>query len=123
MTFGHSQKAAVEGLGIGSLFAGGVFLAAQLTVMIQIASAEVLAEPLVALDVIRSQSASLCSIQSLEVWTRRGGQLRAAVGRVGFWAHQIVSAGLILARARRGCRLIFRSCTDQIVPLRRVRLV
>src|ERR1700687_5239710 len=73
VTFGHSQKAAVEGLGIGSLFTGGVFFAAQRTVMIQVASGEVLAEPLVALDVIRSQSTSLCRIQGVEVWTRRGG--------------------------------------------------
>src|SRR5580658_2732409 len=70
-----------------SLFTGGVFLAAQRTVMIQIASGEVLAEPLVALDVILSQLASLCGIQGIEVWAR-GGFPHGAVSRIVVRAHR-----------------------------------
>jgi hypothetical protein len=49
-------------------------LAAQGTVMIQIAAAEVRAEPAVALDFVRSQSALLSGVQGVEVWVRRGGE-------------------------------------------------
>jgi hypothetical protein len=48
------QRAAIEEPGIESLFAGVVFRAGQRTVVIRIASGEVLAEPLVGPDVIRS---------------------------------------------------------------------
>ena len=70
-----------------SLFTGGVFLAAQHTVMIQIASGEVLAEPLVALDVILGQLASPCGIQGIETWAR-GGFPHGAVSCIVVRAHR-----------------------------------
>ena len=96
------MKAAVEGLAIGSLFTGSVLLAAQRTVMIQIAAAEVRAEPAVALDFVRSQSALLSGVQGVEVWVRRGGELHGTWSRISFRAHQVVATGFILARGRRG---------------------
>jgi hypothetical protein len=52
--FKQLQKAAVQGPDIDSPLAAVVFLTAQGTVVIRIASSEVLAEPLVGPDVIRS---------------------------------------------------------------------
>src|ERR1700685_2330461 len=66
-------------MAVGLLVAVGVFLPTQLAIMICIAFGEVLTEPLVALDVIRSQVAVLFGIQSVEA------------------THHIVPVGLILA--------------------------
>jgi hypothetical protein len=89
-------------MSVDSLFAGGVFLTAQATVVIRIASGEVCSEPLVALDVVRGKGAFLFGIQGVEVWARRRGLPDAASICIASLPHQIVSGGLILALSRRG---------------------
>ena len=84
--------------------------------MSQIASGEVLAEPLVTLDVIRGQIAVIVGIQSLEIRTVPASSLHVTF----VWTYQIVPGRLILACRWCRCHWIFSSglrVSDHVVAL------
>jgi hypothetical protein len=103
------------------LVAVGVFVLSQMTIVIQIATFKVLAEPRLSLDIVRSQISLLADIQGVEVRALPRRSLRFIL----ICSYQIISSGLILAGGRwrnqwirwRGLRI-----TDHIVPLGRVLL-
>ena len=97
----------------------GVFFLSQMTIVIQIAFCKMLAEPLVALNIVRSQISLLAGVQSVKVRTHLRCILRLAL--IG--SHQIISRGFILTSGRRRSQWICRRrlrITDDIVPLSRV---
>jgi len=97
----------------------GVFVLGQMAIMIQIAFSKMLAEPLVALNIVRCQISLLAGIQSVKIRPHPRCILRLAL----ICFYEIISRGLILAGGRRRGQWICRSrlrITDDIVPLGRV---
>ena len=86
-----------------SFGAAGVFRLGQMTVMIRIASREILSEPLVTLHVLRGQKATSLSIHSIPRWMCSGFPVGAIVS-----TYQVVSVRLVLAGGRRGREVVLR---------------
>jgi hypothetical protein len=90
-----------------------------MTIVIQIAFCKTLAEPLVALNIVRSQISLFAGIQSFKVRSH----MRCILCLTLVCSYQIISSGLILTGGWRRSQWIRRSrlrIADDIVPLNRV---
>jgi hypothetical protein len=75
-----------QGILLGSLVAVGVFLPAHMTIVLQIAFGKILADPIVVLDVFRSEIPMPVSIDGVKIRMGRGFALRVmftGIVRVG----------------------------------------